>query len=157
MQKIIYFLFVICFFYSCTTMQSSTSSSSDTSTLTGYSVKNSAELTDLVNYFAVKRNRDFWKTFAVDESNGNKPVSPDFDDDFVVGIAGKPSNKEMSFVIVKTEVAGEDLNVHYDYNYTWKELPMNASPLLLMKVSKERGISNVNFYSQNILRKSVAL
>ncbi len=155
MQKLVLRLFVISFLLgSCTTMQNPSTGTGDTAMLAGYSVKNTADLTDLVNYLVIKRNRDFENRFSMNAGGGGEL---DFSEDFVVAIVGLPSNKEMNIDIIKTEKSNDVLNIHYDVNYTWKEQSMTTAPSVLMSVSKEQGINRVNFYSQNTLRKSIEL
>ena len=152
MHKLIIF-FLALFVISCTTTQNASSGSGDTAILGGYTVKNSADLTDLVNYMVIKRNGDFENRFTAPAGAGEV----DFSDDFVVAVVGLPSNKDMSIDIVKTERAGDVLNVHYDVNYTWKETTTPMAPAAVLTVSKDRGYERVNFYSQNTLRKSIEL
>lgn len=155
MQKLSVFSFFICLLLaSCATMQSSTTIDKDKAILNGYTVTNTSGLTDPVNYFVMKRQREFNNVFGI----GTSPTTEaDFSEDFVLAIVGKPSTKEMNITILRTEISGDDLNVHYDINYTWNELPMSATPSVLMSVSKDLDIETVNFYSQNTLRKSIRL
>jgi hypothetical protein len=158
MKKIVYLSLAVFFLSSCcTTMNSSKTVNKDKARLGGYFAKSAANQPDLVNYYAIKKQRDFDKSFGVAETMENKAKKPDFSDQMVVAVVGKPTNREYNIEIVKTEVDGENLNVHYDINYTWKDLSYTITPTALMTVSKDLGVKNVNFYSQNTLRKTVSL
>ena len=157
MQKFVYCLLIISIMVTaCTTTQNTTSTAGNAK-LSGYFVKDANAQADLVNYYAIEKNRDFEKMFGVTETVGATVANPDFEDDFVVAVVGKPTTKEMTIDIVKTEIVGEELNVHYDVKYTWNDLTFSVTPLSLMTVSKDKGIRTVNFYSDNTLRKSISL
>jgi hypothetical protein len=83
----------------CTTTQNTTSTAGNAK-LSGYFVKDANAQADLVNYYAIERNRDFEKMFGVTETVGATVANPDFEDDFVVAVVGKPTTKEMTIDIV---------------------------------------------------------
>lgn len=125
--------------------------------LHGYFVRNTVELPDHLNYYAIRREKAFNNTFDVAATMSGKVKEPDFSEDMVIAIVGKPTNREFTIDIVKTELVDNTLNVHYEVNYTWKDLSYTVKPAVLMTVSKDLDASRVNFYSQNTLRHSIEL
>lgn len=155
MKKIFYPLLLIIIVSGCCTMESATTAKrAALSPLPGYAVKNPSGMGDAVNYFAVKRRADFDNAFS---SQGGAIHSPNFTEEIVVGIAVKASNKEMHLDFEKAEIAGDNLNVYYTYDYSWKELSYSAAPAIVATVPKGDGIKTVTFYSQNTLRKVISL
>lgn len=153
MKKIFYLLLIFIVSGCCTMKSATTVKRAALAPLAGYSVKNASSLGDAVNYFAVKRRADFDNTFSGQAGTH----SPDFSEEIVVGVVVKASNKEMHLDFEKAEVAGENLNVYYTYEYSWKELSYSAAPAIVATVPKGDGVKTVSFYSQNVLRKVISL
>ena len=158
MKRINYPLLLIFIIYGCCTINSATTAKRTAiSPLPGYSVKNPSSLTDAVTYFAVRKRADFENTFSAAQIMGGSVQYPDFFEEIVVGVAVKPSNKEMYLNFEKAELVGNNLNVFYTYDYSWKELSISSSPTIVATVPKGDGIKTVSFYSQSTLRKVITL
>lgn len=151
MLRLLLSLFTITLISSCATVQTSKNTN-----LEGYYVKNTEGLTEPLNYYAFERENQFKNTFAL-KQNTSSAKEPDFMDEMVIAIVGKPTNREYKIEITKTELVNDVLHVHYDFRYTWNDLATSIAPATLMTVSKDWDVERVNFYSSNTLRHSIDL
>ncbi|MBN9298724.1 MAG: hypothetical protein J0I41_17080 [Filimonas sp.] len=125
--------------------------------LDNYFIKNTSQLIEDVNYIAIRSPDVFYNTFGVAKTMTNEVRTPNFSGQFVVAVAMKPTNKDVTIRFSKAELSGRQMNVYYTVTENPSLLSYKQTPLAVATIPKGESTKEIVFYFKESKIAAVSL
>ncbi len=113
--------------------------------LNGYFVKNRYEQKGEIDLVTLVNKDQLKDDFGIAKTMTNKVDTVNFDSEFVISLISQQTDLKTDIKVDRIEMAGDVLSVHASVTHGEKQT-FTSRPAILVAVSKDPGIKNVELY-----------
>lgn len=124
--------------------------------LDNYFYKESGSLAEEYGYLVITDEAGFNASFNPAKTMNNVIVQPDFSGQAVVAVVARPVSILRNLVIDRVAIGDKDMNVYYHVEDKGP-ITYSMAPVVLGTVPRSQRVSQVNFYLDNKLAKTISV